>query len=77
MEGLPGRGWVGAACRVRLAFFPDHSLLRVRALLYLLLPFPLLAVVSCPSRVTRFQKPWAASFQVLSSPGGEAELQTP
>ena len=27
--------------------------------------------------VTRFQKPWAASFQVWSSPSQETELQTP
>lgn len=27
--------------------------------------------------VTRFQKPWAASFQVSSSPSQETELQTP
>lgn len=75
MEGLPS-GWA------RHAGVPGFSLkqffaARVRVLLYLQLPIPLLAVVSCPSSVTRFQKPWAANLQVSSSPGGEAELQTP
>lgn len=45
IEGRRWRGSPGAACRVRPASFPDHSSLRVRALLYLLLPFLLIARV--------------------------------
>lgn len=78
VERRPGRGRVGAAYWVRLALLPDCSLLPVQASLYLLSPFPLLAAVPCPSRVTRFQKPWAsADFQVSSCPSQETELQTP
>ena len=78
VERRPGRRRVGAAYWVRLALLPDYSLLPVQALLYLLSPFPMLAAVPCPSRVTRFQKPWAsADFQVSSCPSQETELQTP
>ena len=68
-----GRGVLGAPGASPGLFFAAGA-----GLLYLLSPFPLLAAVPCPSRVTRFQKPWAsADFQVSSCPSQETELQTP